>query len=166
MRRHVADFCSAVDSVELAASLFSQSLFEQVVLHADVCKHPLQASVLLGHGARHCPRTNGGQGSLSEIRLASIPPYFARHLYSVALLIPCSRHNSAAGTPPSIWRSTPMICASVNRVFFIGISSFILPRKFYFRIPLRSGGITRINIPFIQGRGRSSGGRASGTKRS
>ncbi|NIZ14183.1 tetratricopeptide repeat protein, partial [Phaeobacter sp. HF9A] len=25
---------------------------------------------------------------------------------------------------------------------FIGISSFILPRKFYFRIPLRSGGIT------------------------
>ncbi|SHF98158.1 hypothetical protein SAMN05444149_107147, partial [Pseudosulfitobacter pseudonitzschiae] len=31
---------------------------------------------------------------------------------------------------------------SVKRVFFIGISSFILPRKFYFRIPLRSGGIT------------------------
>ncbi|EEB82426.1 transposase [Roseobacter sp. GAI101] len=30
----------------------------------------------------------------------------------------------------------------MNRVFFIGISSFILPRKFYFRIPLRSGGIT------------------------
>jgi len=30
----------------------------------------------------------------------------------------------------------------VKRVFFIGISSFILPRKFYFRIPLRSGGIT------------------------
>ena len=35
-----------------------------------------------------------------------------------------------------------MTWASVNRVFFIGISSFILPRKFYFRIPLRSGGIT------------------------
>ena len=34
-----------------------------------------------------------------------------------------------------------MICASVNRVFFIRISSFILPRKFYFRIPLRSGGL-------------------------
>ena len=30
----------------------------------------------------------------------------------------------------------------MKRVFFIGISSFILPRKFYFRIPLRSGGIT------------------------
>ncbi|MFG6505919.1 NYN domain-containing protein [Sulfitobacter sp. Ks16] len=56
--------------------------------------------------------------------------------------MPCSRHNSAAGTPPSIWRSTPMIWASVKRVFFIGISSFILPRKFYFRIPLTSGGIT------------------------
>ncbi|NKX41409.1 hypothetical protein HGG71_07985, partial [Rhodobacteraceae bacterium R_SAG2] len=35
-----------------------------------------------------------------------------------------------------------MIWASVKRVFFNGISSFILPRKFYFRIPLRSGGIT------------------------
>lgn len=33
-----------------------------------------------------------------------------------------------------------MICASVNRVFFIGISSFILPRKFFFRIPLLKGG--------------------------
>ncbi|WP_272850310.1 Mu transposase C-terminal domain-containing protein [Paracoccus seriniphilus] len=30
----------------------------------------------------------------------------------------------------------------MKRVFFIGISSFILPRKFYFRSPLRSGGIT------------------------
>jgi hypothetical protein len=35
-----------------------------------------------------------------------------------------------------------MICASVNRVFFIGISSFILPRKFFFRISFRSVGIT------------------------
>jgi len=35
-----------------------------------------------------------------------------------------------------------MIWASVNRVFFIGLSSFILPRKFYFRIHLRSGAIT------------------------
>ena len=77
---------------------------------------------------------------ISVIRLASIPPYFARHLYSVALLTPCSRHSSAAGTPPSIWRSTAMIEASVKRVFFIKISSFILPRKFYSRIPLRSGG--------------------------
>ena len=36
-----------------------------------------------------------------------------------------------------------MIWASVKRVFFIGISSVILPRKFYFRIPLRSGGLPR-----------------------
>ncbi|MFA8386764.1 MAG: TRAP transporter large permease subunit, partial [Pelagibaca sp.] len=28
---------------------------------------------------------------------------------------------------------------------FIGISSFILPRKFYFRIPLRLGRITVVN---------------------
>jgi len=79
---------------------------------------------------------------ISLIRLASMPPYFARHLYSVALLMPCSRHSSAAGTTPSIWRSTPMNCASVNRVFLIGISSFILPRKFFFRISFRSVGIT------------------------
>ena len=90
---------------------------------------------------------------ISLMRLASIPPYFARHLYSVALLMPCSRHSSAAGTPPSIWRSTAMIWASVNRVFFIGISSFILPRKFYFRTPLISGGdypTLRLTMPISQ----------------
>ena len=69
-------------------------------------------------------------------------PYFARHFYDVALLMPCSRQSSAAGTPPSIWRSTPMTWAAVNRVVFIGMSSVILPGKLYFRIPLRSGGIT------------------------
>jgi hypothetical protein len=35
-----------------------------------------------------------------------------------------------------------MTWAAVNRVVFIGMSSVILPRKLYFRIPLRSGGIT------------------------
>ena len=39
---------------------------------------------------------------------------------------------------PSL-RCTLMICASMNHVFFIGISSFIPPRKFYFRILLRPG---------------------------
>lgn len=34
-----------------------------------------------------------------------------------------------------------MIWASVNQVFFIGISSFILPRKLYLRIPLTTGRI-------------------------
>lgn len=87
-------------------------------------------------------RFSSAMAFISLIRLASKPPYVARHLYSVALLIACSRHSSAAGTPPSIWRSTPMIWASVKRAFFIGISSFILPRKFGFRIPSRSGGIT------------------------
>lgn len=37
-----------------------------------------------------------------------------------------------------------MIWAAVNRVFLIGISSFILTRKFYFRIRLRSEGDYRI----------------------
>ena len=84
---------------------------------------------------------------ISLIRLASMPPYLARHLYSVALLIPCSRQSSVAGTPPSIYRSMPMIWASVNRVVFIEIPSSILPRKFYFRIPLKSGGGAPCNGP-------------------
>ncbi|MBQ4827444.1 hypothetical protein J4729_23290, partial [Leisingera sp. HS039] len=69
------------------------------------------------------------------------------------------RHETASG--PFLFHLTPVLAtqlggrhtalhlaqhthdrASVNRVFFIGISSFILPRKFYFRIRLRSGGIT------------------------
>ena len=29
--------------------------------------------------------------SILLMRLASMPPYFARHLYSVTLLMPCSR---------------------------------------------------------------------------
>ncbi|WP_207186326.1 hypothetical protein, partial [Rhodovulum sulfidophilum] len=44
----------------------------------------------------------------------------------------------------SAWRSTPMIWASVKRLFFIGISSSILPRKFYVRIPLTTGRITGV----------------------
>tara|TARA_Y100000588_G_C13624930_1_gene657013 strand:- start:275 stop:535 length:261 start_codon:yes stop_codon:yes gene_type:complete len=61
----------------------------------------------------------------------------------MALLMPCSPHYST-GAPPSIRRSTPMIWASVNRVFFTGISSFILPRKFNFRILSTSGGDYRM----------------------
>lgn len=48
---------------------------------------------------------------------------------------------------------------SVKRVFFIGISSFILPRKFDFRITLRSGGLPHRELkrnllrrPWIWGR--------------
>ena len=36
----------------MAVSLFSERLFEQVILHADVGIHALQASVLLGHRVR------------------------------------------------------------------------------------------------------------------
>jgi hypothetical protein len=35
---------------------------------------------------------------------ASMPPYFERHLQKLAVLIPCSRHNSGTGMPPSAWR--------------------------------------------------------------
>jgi hypothetical protein len=40
-----------------------------------------------------------------------------------------------------------MIWASVKRLFFIRISSFILPRKFYLPNPLFAGGITVEAIP-------------------
>ncbi|WP_237401211.1 hypothetical protein, partial [Rhodovulum sulfidophilum] len=58
------------------------------------------------------------------------------------------------GIPPSAWRSAPMIWASVKRLFFIGISSSILPRKFYVRIPLTKGRITVAHVrvklaPFV-----------------
>ncbi len=57
-----------------------------------------------------------------------------------ALLIACSRHSSQTGTPPSAWRRIARIWGSLYLVIFIKISSDILPRKFYFRIPLVSGG--------------------------
>ncbi|WP_373505741.1 hypothetical protein, partial [Aestuariivirga sp.] len=46
------------------------------------------------------------------------------------------------GIPPSAWRKMPTICASVNLLFFIRISSFRIPRKFYFQTPSKNGGIT------------------------
>ncbi len=45
-----------------------------------------------------------------------------------------------------------MIWASVKRLFFIGISSSILPRKFYFRIPLTTGWITLGRALLVVGR--------------
>jgi hypothetical protein len=44
-----------------------------------------------------------------------------------------------------------MIWASVKRLFFIGISSSILPRKFYVRIPLTMGRITVVQDLMTQG---------------
>jgi MFS family permease len=49
---------------------------------------------------------------------------------------------AGTGTIRPPWRSTPMIWASAKRLFFIGISSPILPRKFYVHIPLAMGRIT------------------------
>jgi len=49
------------------------------------------------------------------------------------------RHRHTV-TPPSAWRRIARIFGSLYLVIFIKISSFILARKFYFRIPLVSGG--------------------------
>ena len=65
-----------------------------------------------------------------------------------ALLIACSRHSSQTGTPPSAWRRIVRIWGSLYLVIFIKISSDILPRKFYFRIPLVSGGLPNLGAGF------------------
>ncbi len=44
----------------------------------------------------------------------SSPPYFAFHVWNVALLIPCFRHASTIETPASCSRKIPMICSCVN----------------------------------------------------
>jgi len=45
---------------------------------------------------------------------ASMPLYLARHLQNEAVLIPCSRHKSGSGTPPSTWRRIARIRGSLN----------------------------------------------------
>ena len=59
----------------------------------------------------------------------SMPPYLERHLQKEALLIPCSRHNSGTGKPPSAWRRIARIYGSVNLLIFIKISSIMLSEK-------------------------------------
>jgi hypothetical protein len=73
---------------------------------------------------------------------APIPPNFQGQRQNVAVLIPCSRHRSGIGTPPSAWRRIAMIWASANLLFFIRTFSLTLPRKLYFRSPSNDGGIT------------------------
>jgi hypothetical protein len=46
------------------------------------------------------------------------------------------------GQPPLGQGRTPLIRAAVKRLFFMGVSSFILPRKFDLPIPLFTGRIT------------------------
>ncbi|WP_412079751.1 integrase core domain-containing protein [Thalassobacter stenotrophicus] len=45
------------------------------------------------------------------------------------MLIPCSRHSSETGTPPSACFNTAMIRASLNRPFFIVNPLRYLPEK-------------------------------------
>ena len=46
----------------------------------------------------------------------SSPPYFERHLWNVASLIPYFQHNSATPHPAWCSFSVPMICSSLNRL--------------------------------------------------
>jgi hypothetical protein len=54
----------------------------------------------------------------------SNPPYFAFHLYSVALEMPCRRQSSSGLAPASCSRSTPMICSSLKRLLSSLVSLF------------------------------------------
>ncbi|PIL18722.1 hypothetical protein P775_19310 [Puniceibacterium antarcticum] len=58
--------------------------------------------------------------------------------------MPYSRHSSATCKPPYPWRSIARIWSSLNLVIFIRVSSVILLRKFYVRIPLVAGRITAL----------------------
>lgn len=65
---------------ELVASLFSQSLSQQIGLHAEIGEHALQSPVLILEGRSRFCRTGGVHRSLWLVMDASMPPYFARHL--------------------------------------------------------------------------------------
>ena len=65
---------------ETALGLFSEGFLEQLLLHAHLRIHPLEAAVLLGHVRSRFSRTHGVQRSLSAMSDVSIPPNLARHL--------------------------------------------------------------------------------------
>jgi len=54
--------------------------------------------------------------------------------------MPCSRHSSATGTPPSACRRIAMICASVYLIVFIRNLLVHLAEKFLLVQPLTFGG--------------------------
>ena len=85
-----------------------------------------------------CRRFSSSLAFVWAIIDASMPPYFARHFQNDALLMRCSRRNSATGTPPSACRRIAMIRGSVYLLVFLLIFSWVLPGKFdlsspYFR---------------------------------
>lgn len=62
---------------------------------------------------------------------ASILPKRERHLQKMALLMPCSRHNSATGVPATACFRMDIIWLSVKRDFFTEISPVQITREFY-----------------------------------
>jgi hypothetical protein len=126
----------------MAASLFSKHFLEQIGLHAEVRKHALQAPILVLKGfhlAEH-----------RRIHAAVFgPPFIEARAPSRRLLrknlpdsgvIPCSRHSSATGRPPSAWRKTPMIWASALRLFFIRNLLGRTDEKILLMNPINHGG--------------------------
>jgi hypothetical protein len=57
--------------------------------------------------------------------LTSRPPYFARQLWMVCVLVPCSRARSATFAPPSASFRIAMICASVDLLFVLWTSRVV-----------------------------------------
>jgi hypothetical protein len=59
-------------------------------------------------------------------------PNFARHLYTLALLISCSLQCSQTGTRLSARFKIPIICASLNHLFLIVSLLRYLAKKILF----------------------------------
>ena len=141
-------FFRGLPSTTRLACAFRHTLFgENAILGPFLIPSTLEMPVLVFQGlhlADH-PRIHPAilRTPFVERRVAPLSNIVSQ--YSAGPCIPCSRHSSETGTPPSAWRRIARIWGSLYLVIFIKISSDILPRKSYFRIPLGSGLITRIS---------------------
>ena len=133
---------SKVSRRAMAASLFSKRLLKQIGLHAQFGKHALQPPVLIlqrlhlaHHGCIHAAKLGP---PLVKCRAAD--PVLAAQLGNrhPALRLAQHAHDLLFGAYAAPSGAT-VPSKSVKRFFLIGISSSILPRKFYLRIPLTIG---------------------------
>jgi hypothetical protein len=64
----------------MAASFFSEGLFKQVSLHAEIRIHPLQASLAISLEPVAVDGSSSSRAFIWLIIDASMPPHLARHL--------------------------------------------------------------------------------------
>jgi len=67
----------------------------------------------------------------------------------LALLMPCSRHSSETATPPSACLRIPIICASLNRPFFIAKSPQIPAKQILLLTVLSQDNGREVHCPLL-----------------